>query len=74
FFRPGFWWDMLYPAKVLSPGVEIAQITENLNVGESIELRVAGLINIKINRVLIAVIKTIDGIMNHFFIKAIMNC
>lgn len=33
---------MLYPAKVLSPGVEIAQITEGLNVGESIELRVAG--------------------------------
>ncbi|OQK13411.1 hypothetical protein AKL19_10685 [Vibrio parahaemolyticus O4:K55 str. NY3547] len=32
------------------------------------------IINIKINRVLIAVIKTIDGIMNHFFIKAIMNC
>ncbi|TOD61985.1 hypothetical protein CGJ61_18940 [Vibrio parahaemolyticus] len=32
------------------------------------------IIKIKINRVLIAVIKTIDGIMNHFFIKAIMNC
>ncbi|APC90028.1 hypothetical protein FORC22_4167 [Vibrio parahaemolyticus] len=32
------------------------------------------IINIKINRVFIAVIKTIDGIMNHFFIKAIMNC
>ncbi|MQD67992.1 hypothetical protein FDE38_15660 [Vibrio parahaemolyticus] len=32
------------------------------------------IINIKINRVLIAVIKTIDGIMNHFFINAIMNC
>ncbi|EGR0746475.1 hypothetical protein BBM24_01565 [Vibrio parahaemolyticus] len=32
------------------------------------------IINIKINRVLIAVIETIDGIMNHFFIKAIMNC
>ncbi|EGQ8100674.1 hypothetical protein BBL97_09160 [Vibrio parahaemolyticus] len=32
------------------------------------------IINIKINRVLIAVIKTNDGIMNHFFIKAIMNC
>ncbi|OUD42192.1 hypothetical protein BS623_00665 [Vibrio parahaemolyticus] len=32
------------------------------------------IINIKINRVLISVIKTIDGIMNHFFIKAIMNC
>ncbi|KON54919.1 hypothetical protein ACX01_08760 [Vibrio parahaemolyticus] len=32
------------------------------------------IINIKINRVLITVIRTIDGIMNHFFIKAIMNC
>ncbi|NOH83615.1 TRAP transporter permease [Vibrio sp. 03-59-1] len=42
FFRPGFWWDMVYPAKVLSPGVEIAQITEKLNVGQSLELRVAG--------------------------------
>ncbi|WP_394248718.1 TRAP transporter permease [Vibrio profundi] len=42
FFRPGFWWDMIYPAKVLSPGVEIAQITEGLAVGESLELRVGG--------------------------------
>ncbi|MFA0440146.1 C4-dicarboxylate ABC transporter [Vibrio sp. 10N.286.49.C2] len=42
FFRPGFWWDMIYPAKVFSPGVEIAQITKTLNVGQSIELRVAG--------------------------------
>ncbi|MCL9775123.1 TRAP transporter permease [Vibrio methylphosphonaticus] len=42
FFRPGFWWDMVYPAKVVSPGIEIAQITQELNVGQSIELRVAG--------------------------------
>ncbi|NOH96426.1 TRAP transporter permease [Vibrio sp. 99-70-13A1] len=42
FFRPGFWWDMVYPAKVLSPGVEIAQITENLSVGQSLELRIGG--------------------------------
>ncbi|WP_260261499.1 TRAP transporter permease [Vibrio intestinalis] len=42
FFRPGFWWDMVYPAKVLSPGTEIAQITESLDVGQSIELRVSG--------------------------------
>ncbi|KFA96330.1 TRAP transporter permease [Vibrio sp. ER1A] len=42
FFRPGFWWDMAFPAKVLSPGVEIAQVVEKLNVGQSIELRVAG--------------------------------
>ena len=42
FFRPGFWWDMIYPEKVLSPGVEIAQITEGLSVGQSLELRVGG--------------------------------
>ena len=42
FFRPGFWWDMIYPEKVLSPGVEIAQITEKLDVGQSLELRVGG--------------------------------
>lgn len=42
FFRPGFWWDMLYPAKILSPGVEVTQITAALNVGQSLELRVAG--------------------------------
>ncbi|WP_375752424.1 TRAP transporter permease [Vibrio sp. HN007] len=42
FFRPGFWWDMIYPAKDLYPGVEIAQVTEKLPVGQSLELRVAG--------------------------------
>lgn len=42
FFRPGFWWDQIYPAKVLYPGTEIAQVAETLNVGESIELIVAG--------------------------------
>ncbi|USD32232.1 MULTISPECIES: TRAP transporter permease [Vibrio] len=42
FFRPGFWWDQIYPAKVLHPGTEIAQITEQLPVGQDIELLVAG--------------------------------
>lgn len=42
FFRPGFWWDQIYPAKVLYPGTEIVQITEQLNVGENIELIVSG--------------------------------
>lgn len=42
FFRPGFWWDMVYPAKDISPGVEIAEITQSLNVGQSLELRVSG--------------------------------
>ena len=42
FFRPGFWWDMIYPAKDISPGVEIAEIAKSLNVGQPIELRVSG--------------------------------
>lgn len=42
FFRPGFWWDQIYPAKVLHPGTEIAAITEKLPVGQEIELLVAG--------------------------------
>jgi len=42
FFRPGFWWDEIYPAKIMHPGTEIAQITEKMKVGEEIELLVAG--------------------------------
>ncbi|MGX1925965.1 TRAP transporter permease [Vibrio sp. NH-7] len=42
FFRPGFWWDQIYPAKVLHPGTEIAAIAETLPVGQEIELLVAG--------------------------------
>ena len=42
FFRPGFWWDQIYPAKVLHPGTEIAAITKQLPVGQEIELLVAG--------------------------------
>ncbi|KOO02790.1 TRAP transporter permease [Vibrio nereis] len=42
FFRPGFWWDEIYPAKILHPGTEIADITQGLQVGQDIELLVAG--------------------------------
>ncbi|WGW00706.1 TRAP transporter permease [Vibrio sp. YMD68] len=42
FFRPGYWWDMVYPAKVYSPGVEIAEITEKLDIGQQLEMQVAG--------------------------------
>ncbi|KHT45505.1 TRAP transporter permease [Vibrio sinaloensis] len=42
FFRPGFWWDQIYPAKVLHPGTEIAAIAKTLPVGQEIELLVAG--------------------------------
>lgn len=42
FFRPGFWWDELYPAKDIYQGTEIVQIAEQLVPGQSLELRVAG--------------------------------
>ncbi|GEM74308.1 TRAP transporter permease [Vibrio sagamiensis] len=42
FFRPGFWWDMIYPAHTVSPGVEVTQIAQNLKPGETLKLRVAG--------------------------------
>ncbi|PKF78655.1 C4-dicarboxylate ABC transporter [Vibrio sp. vnigr-6D03] len=42
FFRPGFWWDMLYPAKDYYEGHEITQVAEGLNVGQTLELRVGG--------------------------------
>ncbi len=42
FFRPGFWWDMIYPAKDYYEGNQITQVAESLNVGQSLELRVGG--------------------------------
>ncbi|WP_104400009.1 TRAP transporter permease [Vibrio penaeicida] len=42
FFRPGFWWDMLYPAKDYYEGYEITQVAEGLNIGQTLELRVGG--------------------------------
>lgn len=40
--RPGYWWDQLYPAKDYHQGIEIAQIAEGLNIGQSLELQVSG--------------------------------
>ncbi|WP_341662627.1 TRAP transporter permease [Vibrio sp.] len=42
FFRPGYWWDQIYPSKELHPGSDIQQIAESLPVGQDIELMVAG--------------------------------
>ncbi|WP_428772849.1 TRAP transporter permease [Vibrio sp.] len=42
FFRPGFWWDMIYPATVVTPGIQAAQVVEGLDIGQPIQLRVAG--------------------------------
>ncbi|PSW00880.1 TRAP transporter permease [Photobacterium lipolyticum] len=41
-FRPGYWWDMVYPAKHEMPGVLIADVADKLDVGQPLELQVSG--------------------------------
>ncbi|RWX54054.1 TRAP transporter permease [Photobacterium chitinilyticum] len=41
-FRPGFWWDMVYPAKHEMPGVLIVDAADKLAIGQPIELQVSG--------------------------------
>ncbi|ELR64629.1 TRAP-type transport system, fused permease component [Photobacterium marinum] len=41
-FRPGFWWDMVYPPKHEMPGVLIADAADKLAVGEPLEIQVTG--------------------------------
>lgn len=36
------WWDQIYPAKDYYQGIEIAQLAEELNVGQSLTLEVSG--------------------------------
>ncbi|WP_076589483.1 TRAP transporter permease [Vibrio ostreicida] len=42
FFRPGFWWDQIYSAKVFYPGTDISEIAAALPVGQDIELKISG--------------------------------
>ncbi len=42
FFRPGFWWDMIYPAQEVHPGTEFVQMVERTPVGQPMQLLVAG--------------------------------
>ncbi|MGF1757990.1 TRAP transporter permease [Photobacterium sagamiensis] len=41
-FRPGYWWDMVYPAKHEMPGVLIADAADKLDIGQPLELQVSG--------------------------------
>lgn len=41
-FRPGFWWDMVYPAKHEMPGVLIVDAADKLAIGQPLELQVSG--------------------------------
>ncbi|SHO55614.1 TRAP transporter permease [Vibrio quintilis] len=42
FFRPGFWWDMVYPAKEFYPGTAISEHVMDLHTGEKLSLIVSG--------------------------------
>ncbi|MFY2510244.1 TRAP transporter permease [Vibrio pectenicida] len=42
FFRPGYWWDQIYPSKEIHPGTDIETIAKSLPVGQDLELSVAG--------------------------------
>lgn len=42
FFRPDFWWGKIYPETIVMPGTDIIQLTEKLDQGEWLTLRVAG--------------------------------
>ncbi|MGB2078619.1 MAG: TRAP transporter permease, partial [Vibrio sp.] len=43
FFRPGFWWDQIYPATQEIPATQIEQVVEGMPNGESLRLTVSGL-------------------------------
>ncbi|MDL0430334.1 TRAP transporter permease [Marinobacter sp. TBZ242] len=42
-FRPGYWWDMVYPATEDRPGSEVVEHVENVPAGESIVLQASGM-------------------------------
>ncbi|KHT65552.1 C4-dicarboxylate ABC transporter [Photobacterium gaetbulicola] len=41
-FRPGFWWDMVYPPKHEMPGALITDAADKLAIGQPLELQVSG--------------------------------
>ncbi|NAW69150.1 TRAP transporter fused permease subunit [Vibrio sp. V27_P1S3P104] len=42
FFRPGFWWDMIYPAQHIYPGTQLESLVEQTPVGQPLTMIVAG--------------------------------
>lgn len=42
-FRPGYWWDMVYPATQDKPGTEVIEHVENVPAGESIVVQASGM-------------------------------
>ncbi|MAL97005.1 MAG: C4-dicarboxylate ABC transporter [Alteromonadaceae bacterium] len=44
-FRPGFWWDRIYPPTEVSPGVEVFERVQNTEPGETIRIQASGMDN-----------------------------
>lgn len=42
-FRPGFWWDMVYPATVERPGSVVMEYVDTVPAGQSIVMQVSGM-------------------------------
>jgi hypothetical protein len=42
-FRPGYWWDMIYPAKEERPGTTIEDYVETVPADEEIVLKASGM-------------------------------
>ncbi|MEL6114606.1 TRAP transporter permease [Photobacterium sp. SP02] len=42
-FRPGFWWDMVYPPKHDMPGTLIVDAADKLAIGEPLEVQATGM-------------------------------
>ncbi|GEA50468.1 transporter [Vibrio inusitatus NBRC 102082] len=42
FFRPGFWWDQIYPAQLEVPATEISTVVEQMPIGKALQMRVEG--------------------------------
>jgi len=42
-FRPGYWWDMVYPATQDRPGTEVIEHIENMPAGESLVVQASGM-------------------------------
>lgn len=42
-FRPGYWWDMVYPATQDRPGTEVIEHIENVPAGESLVVQASGM-------------------------------
>ncbi|MEC7728990.1 MAG: TRAP transporter permease [Pseudomonadota bacterium] len=42
-FRPGFWWDEIYPPVELRPGTEVMEYIETIPAGEDIVVKASGM-------------------------------